>query len=52
VVVVSVAIENDDGQADELGGHLANVADAHAGVEEQRLFFAEDEIGNRFFRLI
>ena len=40
VVFVGVGIEDDDGQADELGGHLANVAHAHASVEEHRLFSA------------
>jgi len=26
--------------------------DAHAGIEEKRLFFAQNEIGNGFFRLM
>ena len=31
---------------------FANVADAHAGVEEKRLFLAHDKVGNGFFRLM
>ena len=52
MVVVVVGIEDDDGQAAESGGHFTNVADAHAGVEEHRLFSADDEVGNGFFRLM
>ena len=31
---------------------FANVADAHSGVEEQRLLFSHDKVGNCFFRLM
>ena len=31
---------------------FAKIADAHAGVEEQRLFFAHNQVGDGFFRLM
>jgi len=36
----------------ELTGNFANIADAHAGVEKECLFFTQDEVGNGFFRLM
>ena len=31
---------------------FVKIADAHAGVEEQRLFFADNKVGDGFFRLM
>ncbi len=45
-------IQDNDGQASELGDNLLHVADAHAGVEEKGLFFAHDQIGDNFFLLV
>jgi hypothetical protein len=52
VVVVGVGIQNDDGKSSEFASDFANVADAHAGVEEQCFLFAEDEVGDDFFGLV
>src|SRR6478609_5026268 len=38
--------------AGEIGVHAVDVADAHAGIEEQCLFCADDEIGDDFFLLV
>ncbi len=52
VVVVSVRVDDGDGELGEFGGNFLQVADAHAGVQEQRFFFAEDEVGDGFFGLV
>ena len=52
VIVVSVRIENDDREGSELADEFADVADAHAGVKEESLLLAEDEVGNDFFELM
>ena len=52
MVVVGVRIEDDDRQRGELGDDFAEIADAHAGVEEQSLFFAHNQVGDGFFRLM
>ena len=40
------------GRRSELRDELWNVADAHAGIEEQRLLRADDEIRDDFFGLV
>ncbi len=40
------------GSVGELSDDLAEIADAHAGVEEQRVFFADNQVGDGFFRLM
>src|SRR6267378_1364557 len=52
VIVVSVRVEHDDRARRQLGSDSANVADAHAGVEQERLLVAHNEIGDDFFRLM
>ena len=52
VIVVGVGVENDDGELGEFGGDFLNVADAHAGVEEQGLLLTDDEVGDDFFGLV
>src|SRR5213594_2224111 len=52
VIVVSVRVEHDDETRRQLGSNFADVADAHAGVEEKRLLVADNEIRNGFFRLM
>ncbi len=52
VVVVRVGIQHDDGAARQLPDDFVDVGDAHAGVEEQGLLGADDEIGDDFFGLV
>src|SRR6266481_1972670 len=52
VIVVGVRVEHDDRTRRQLGGDFANVTDAYAGVEQERLLVAHNEIGDNFFRLM
>src|SRR6202022_3733222 len=52
VIVVGVGVEDHHRTRRQLGGEFANVADAHAGVEETRLLAAENGMGDDFFRLM
>ncbi len=52
VIVVGVGIEYHDGARSEARDDGFDVADAHAGVEEQRLLRAYDEKGDDFFALM
>lgn len=52
VVVVGVGIENNDGEGSEFADEFTDVADTHAGVEEEGLLSAEDEVGDDFFELV
>jgi hypothetical protein len=52
VVVVRVGVQDDDGAARQLRDDLVNVGNSHAGVEEERLLGADDEIGDDFFGLV
>ena len=52
VIVVGVGIEYDDGARGDPRDDNFDVADAHAGIEEQSLLGAYDEIRNDFFSLM
>src|SRR5208283_1718365 len=52
VIVVGVRIQDDDRESRESRDQLADVADAHAGVKEQRFFLAKDEVGDDLFGLV
>ncbi len=52
VIVVRVRVQDDDGTIGQLRDDFVDVGDAHAGVEEQRLLGADDEIGDDFFGLV
>src|SRR6185436_20343111 len=52
VIVVRVRIKNHDGAGGQTRHEIVQVADAHAGVEEQRLFGAHDQIGDGLFGLV
>ena len=47
-----VGVEDHYRAGRQFRGDFMNVGDAHAGVEENRLFVADDEIRNGFFRLV
>jgi len=51
MVVVGVRIQDDDRESRESRDQLADVADAHAGVEEQA-FSCRDEVGDDFLGLV
>ena len=52
VIVVGVGIEYDNGARSEARDDRFDVADAHAGIEEQCLLGADDQVGNDFFGLL
>jgi len=52
MVIVRVRIQHDDRESCEPRDQLADVTDAHTGVEEQGFLFAEDEVGDDFFGLV
>jgi len=52
VVIVGVGVKHDHGARSQARDHVADVADAHPGVEEHGLLAADDEVGNRFLELV
>ncbi len=52
MVVVRVRVEDHYRAGGQFRGDFVNVADTHSGVEEHGLLGADDQIGNRFFRLM
>ena len=52
VIVVRVRIHHAHWQPRQFLDHLADIADAHAGVEEDRLPVSQDQIRNHLFRLM
>ena len=52
MIVVGVRIQHDDRQLRQFGRDFLDVADAHAGVEQQRALLADDQIADRFFGLM
>jgi len=52
VIVVGVGIEHDDGSRSEACDDRFDVGDAHAGVEEQSLLAADDQVGDGLFGLM
>src|SRR6516164_3997411 len=52
VIVVRLGVQHYDREFREFFRDLADIADAHAGVEEQGFFLAENEVGNGFLGLV
>ena len=52
VVIVRVGVHHADRQIGQALDNFFDVADAHAGIEQQRLFFTDDQVGNDFFLLM
>src|SRR5579859_3223686 len=52
VIVVCVRVHHAYGQRREAFDHFPDVTDAHAGVKEQGLLFADDQVGDDFFLLV
>lgn len=52
MIVVGVGVQHADGKTGQAFDYLANVADAHAGIEQQGSRLPQDQVGDYFFRLM
>ena len=52
MIVVGVGVQHADGKTGQAFDYFANVADAHAGIEQQGSRLPQDQVGNYFFRLM
>src|ERR1700732_4102275 len=52
VIVVSVRVHYTHRQIGQAFYNLLDIADAHAGIEQQSLFFSDDQVRNNFFLLV
>src|SRR5215469_5363947 len=52
MIIVSVRVQQDDRQLGQLGDNFLEVADSHAGVEEQGPLIADDQIADGLLGLV
>src|ERR1700741_726881 len=52
MIVVSVRVQQDDRQLGQLGDNFLEVADSHAGVEQQSPLLADDQVADGLLGLV
>src|SRR6201987_1445936 len=52
MIVVSMRVQDDDRQLGQLGDNFLEVADPHAGVEEQSPLLADDQVADSLLGLV